>query len=401
MSYRYALFLALCCWVVGPPESAWSQAAQPSSPPTPIAFERAVLQAANELFSKIDLVGAPEKVKLVIDPLIDSASGAQSRATRLEGRMIADLVRRSYPRFEVVPFTAANVRDAPYVLIGTLTHLNNAGVLGGRRDAYRVWLTLMDLKADKILGKSQSRALPQGVDPTPTTFFAESPIYSRDPATEAYIQTCHTTKVGDPIPREYAEHVAVAARTNEATEAYNAGNFESSLAMFEDAQVMSGGEQLRVLTGVYLANAKLDRKDPAAQAFAKVVDFGLQHGSLATKFLFRKGTTQFVAGQTSRPYQMWLEQIAARTASSNQCLQVVGHTSATGTVAFNDKLSVQRADAILGRLKREEPKLGDKLTTKGVGSREMIVGNGRDDTSDALDRRVEFKVTECAALQRG
>ena len=131
------------------------------------------------------------------------------------------------------------------------------------------------------------------------------------------------------------------------------------------------------------------------------MDFGLQRGSLATKFLFRKGTTQFVAGQTSRPYQMWLEQIAERTASSSRCLQVVGHTSATGTVAFNDRLSVQRADAILGRLKRAEPKLGDKVTTKGVGSREMIVGNGRDDTSDALDRRVEFKVTECAALQRG
>ena len=113
--------------------------------------------------------------------------------------------------------------------------------------------------------------------------------------------------------------MAVAARTNEATEAYNAGNFESSLAMFEDAQVMSGGEQLRVLTGVYLANAKLDRKEPAAQAFAKVVDYGLQLGSLATKFLFRKGTTQFVAGQTSRPYQMWLEQTACNcfTARSN------------------------------------------------------------------------------------
>jgi outer membrane protein OmpA-like peptidoglycan-associated protein len=401
MLHRYVLFLALCCWA-GLPASAWSQAAQPGPPSTPLTFERAVLQAANELFSKIDLADAPEKVKLVIDPLIDSDSGAQSRATRLEGRMIADLVRRSYPRFEVVPFTAANARDAPFVLIGTLTHLNNAGVPGGRRDAYRVWLTLMDLKADKIVAKSQSRALPQGVDPTPTTFFAESPVYSRDAATQAYIQTCHTTRVGDPIPREYAGRVAVAARTNEATEAYDAGNFQSALEMFEDAQGMSGGDQLRVLTGVYLANAKLDRQEPAVAAFGKVVDFGLQHGSLATKFLFRKGTTQFVAGQTSRPYRMWLEQIAARAAASNRCLQIVGHTSATGTVALNDRLSVQRADAILARLKREEPKLGDKLTTKGAGSREMIVGNGRDDTSDALDRRVEFKVTECAGLpQRG
>ena len=258
----------------------------------------------------------------------------------------------------------------------------------------------MDLKANKIVGKSQSRATQQGVDPTPTTFFAESPIFSRDPATEAYVQTCHTTRVGDPIPQAYADRVVVAARTNEATEAYNAGNFQSALEMFEDAQVMSGGEQLRVLTGVYLSSAKLDRQEPAAEAFGKVVDFGLQSGSLATKFLFRTGTTQFVAGQISRPYQMWLRQIAERTASSNRCLEVIGHTSATGRGAFNDRLSVLRADAIRGRLKREEPKLDGKLMGKGVGSRELIVGNGRDDASDALDRRVEFKVSDCAATPR-
>ena len=31
----------------------------------------------------------------------------------------------------------------------------------------------------------------------------------------------------------------------------------------------------------------------------------------------------------------------------------------------------------------------------GVGSRQTMVGNGRDDTSNALDRRVEFKVIGC------
>ena len=31
----------------------------------------------------------------------------------------------------------------------------------------------------------------------------------------------------------------------------------------------------------------------------------------------------------------------------------------------------------------------------GVGSRQTMVGNGRDDASDALDRRVEFKVIGC------
>ena len=34
---------------------------------------------------------------------------------------------------------------------------------------------------------------------------------------------------------------------------------------------------------------------------------------------------------------------------------------------------------------------------KGVGSRELVVGTGKDDASDFLDRRVEFKTAACAA----
>ena len=35
------------------------------------------------------------------------------------------------------------------------------------------------------------------------------------------------------------------------------------------------------------------------------------------------------------------------------------------------------------------------LIANGAGSRETMVGNKRDDASDALDRRVEFKVIPC------
>jgi outer membrane protein OmpA-like peptidoglycan-associated protein len=185
-------------------------------------------------------------------------------------------------------------------------------------------------------------------------------------------------------------------------EAYNDGNFQSALEGYADANSMTGGEQLRILNGLYLSNAKLDRQEAAADAFDKAVDFGLQRGSLATKFLFRTGTTQFIGGQTSRPYQMWLRQIALRTAASNRCLEVVGHTSPTGTAGFNDRLSLSRAAAIQARLKQDVPSLDGKLAVKGVGSREVIVGNRRDDASDALDRRVEFKVIECpTSPQRG
>ena len=35
------------------------------------------------------------------------------------------------------------------------------------------------------------------------------------------------------------------------------------------------------------------------------------------------------------------------------------------------------------------------MIASGAGSRQTMIGNGRDDASDALDRRVEFKVIGC------
>jgi outer membrane protein OmpA-like peptidoglycan-associated protein len=398
---RYVLALLFgCCGGLLPTPGSTQALSPPATPAaTPVPFHKAVLQAANAVFSKANLEGAPDKVQLVIDPLIDSDTGAQSNATRLEARLIADLVRRSYRRFDVVPFTTAAVAKSPFVLIGTLTHLNSAGVPGGRRDAYRVWLTLMDLKSNRIVAKSQARAMPDGVDPQPTTFFAESPVYAKDTATEAYVQTCHATKVGDAIPDAYAQRVLVAALTSDATEAYQAHRYKAALELYEDALRAPGGEQLRVLNGLYLANLKLNRPDAAASAFGKVVDFGLQRDRLAVKFLFRPGSTQFVADRRiGGQYPMWLREIGSVIERRGQCLEVVGHTSPTGPIALNEQLSLARAEHIRAHLRADKAALDGKLAAKGMGPRELIVGTGRDDASDALDRRVEFKTIGCDAL---
>src|SRR3954464_3949035 len=72
-------------------------AAAPPPPPTPVAFDTALLKAANDLFSKPNL--QDKRVTLVIDPLIDGVTGAQSNATRYEEKRIVELVRSNYPRF--------------------------------------------------------------------------------------------------------------------------------------------------------------------------------------------------------------------------------------------------------------------------------------------------------------
>jgi outer membrane protein OmpA-like peptidoglycan-associated protein len=378
---------------VSPPPAA----AAPPPPPTPIAFEAALLKAANDLFSKANL-GGTDKVTLVIDPLIDGVTGWQSNATRLEEKKVAELVKTSYPRFQLARFSADTVAKAPVVLIGTFTAVNNAGVAGGAKDAYRICLALADLKSKTIVSKGVARALPEGVDPTPAAFFADSPVFSKDAATDSYIKSCQGTKVGDTIDQAYADRIVVASLINDGIEAYDDRRYRDALDVYQAALKTPGGEQLRVYNGLYLANQKLNRTRSAMNAFGKVVDYGLKSEKLSVKFLFKPGSTQFTNDRRNRaPYDSWLDKIAERTAAADGCLEVVGHTSATGVAAVNDRLSSLRADYIKDRLEDEDRRLRGRLASSGKGSREMMVGTGKDDGSDALDRRVEFKTIKCGS----
>jgi outer membrane protein OmpA-like peptidoglycan-associated protein len=380
----------------GVPAQPPPAAAAPPPPPTPVPFDAALLKAANDLFSKANLSGAPDKVTLVIDPLIDGVSGAQSKATHLEEQRITELVKSNYPRFQVARFSAETIAKAPVVLIGTFTAVNNAGVAGGAKDAYRICLALADMRTKTIISKGVSRALPQGIDPTPAAFFNDSPVFAKDASTDSYIKTCQGTKVGDNVDQTYADRIVVASLVNDGIEAYDQGRYRDALDVYQSALKTPGGEQLRVLNGIYLANYKLHRTRAAMEAFGKVVDYGLNSDKLAVKFLFKPGSTQFINDRSIRaPYDAWIEKIAERTAAKQGCLEVVGHTSATGLPAINDRLSGLRADYIKDRLEDEQKSLRGRLIATGRGSREMIVGTGRDDASDALDRRVEFKTAQC------
>jgi len=380
---------------------AWPQAAPAPAvvpPPTPVPFEAAVLKAASDLLSKAKLDNT--SVNLVIDPLIDGVTGAQSNATHREQQRIVELIKSSYPRFRILPFTPESILKRPVVLIGTFTAINNSGEQAEPRDAYRICLALADLANQTIVAKGVARARPEGIDPTPDTFFKESPGFARDAATDSYVKSCQGTKVGDQVDQTYADNIMAASLVNEGIEAYNAGRYKAALELYQRALRMPGGEQMRVYNGIYLAGYKLHRTRTAMEAFGRMVDFGLRKSDrLAIKFLFKPGSTQFYYDHdrdVRAPYNAWIDKIAVRTASNESCLEVVGHTSATGLPAMNDRLSVLRADYIKERVEAEESILQGRLVSSGRGSREMIVGTGRDDPSDALDRRVEFRVVRCA-----
>jgi outer membrane protein OmpA-like peptidoglycan-associated protein len=370
-----------------PPAGPATAAAPPPLPPI-LPFDQAVQNAVNTVFT-----AAPQGQRpVVIDPLVDGVTGYVSKATDSIQTRVVDVVRKQYPRFAIEKFSPETLNTAPLVLIGTFTPVNGQNQTAGAREAYRFCLVLGDLKTGKVVAKGVARAQLTGVDTTPSAVFRDSPVWTADPATQAYISTCQATKVGDPISKEFLDGLLGASLVTQADEAYNANRYKDALELYGAAAQTPAGDQLRVYNGLYLSNWKLKQNAQAAAAFGKLVDYGFRRNRLAVKFLFEPGSTRFYQDpQVSGQYALWLDQIAQQAGKSGSCVEVTGHTSPTGSAALNERLSFLRADYVKGRLQHDAPQLKDRLLTNGVGSTATLIGTGKDDASDALDRRVELK----------
>jgi len=359
-------------------------------------FDEALTSAANTLFAQIRPPANNEKQLLVIDPLIDGVSGMQTIATRTMESRIGELVRGNYPQFDLQPFSTAMVRRSPKVLIGTFTPVDSEGQTRGIREAYRICLVLADLRSGTVVAKGTARAQMQGVDHAPTPYFQDSPAWMKEGAMESYVNTCQISKPGDAVPSAYLDGILAGTLISEAITAYDAARYADALERYSSALELPAGHQMRVFNGVYLANLKLGRQGAANDAFRRIVEYGLAKNRLAVKFLFKPGTTAFMPDkQVSAYYPMWMKEIAHRAAQTKSCLEVIGHTSRSGAEPLNQRLSQLRAEYIKKRLEGEAPPLAKRITAQGVGSRDNLVGTGKDDMSDALDRRVVFQVTAC------
>jgi outer membrane protein OmpA-like peptidoglycan-associated protein len=369
---------------------------KPAPAPAPlvaIPFDEAIAAAAKALFTNAAAV--PNRV-VVIDPLIDGVSGEQTVASRYIETRIREVASTQFPSMEIRPFTSQNVAQNPLVLVGTFTGITLDNKTVGKPEAYRICLALADLSSDKIVAKGVARSVLTGVDVTRTPYYADTPVWVKDSTVDAYIQTCQGTKPGDPISVVYRNSITTATTIADAIVAYEQRNFAQALELYQRAVSAPSGDQLRVHSGLYLTNWRLGKRTDAEQAFGKIVDSGLANNKLAVKFLFQPGRVEFWSdANVSGPYAIWLRQIATRVAKAEKCLQVVGHTSRSGTEPANEKLSLARADTIKRRLQATAPSLASKTAVSGMGFRENVVGSGADDLTDLQDRRVEFKLASC------
>ena len=182
---------------------------------------------------------------------------------------------------------------------------------------------------------------------------------------------------------------------NGAMEAYKDGRHEDSLALYGSLVGSDAADQPRVHNGIYLAYWRLGRRDQMRNAFAKIVIYAMAHEQLGIIFEFRPGSTGFAPNPQNIPYDMWLDVIGEQALRSSSCLEIIGHSSPTGPEPLNERLSLARAEHIMDHLRAKAPELRRTTFANGVGSRENIIGTGKDDASDAIDRRVSFKVFSC------
>jgi outer membrane protein OmpA-like peptidoglycan-associated protein len=326
---------------------------------------------------------------LVVDPILDRATGQQTGASKRLETELTPALDSAVRNLTILPFDSAGAATARLVLAGTLSLVESPA-------RYALSVSMTDRTSGIVVAQSAARFRQDSLDNSPTPFYDDSPSLVRDRSVDGYVKTAETPK-GQAADALYVEQIPTAALLAQALDAYHGERWEQALAGYAAAASRPDGQQLRTFNGLYLTNLRLGRTAAAEEAFGKIVALGLSTNNLAIKLLFRPGSsTEFWADPAvSGAYPMWIRQLARGLQTSGACLNVVGHTSKSGSEALNDRLSLQRAETVRRMLDAEVRGLGPRLRASGVGYRQNLIGSGTDNAVDALDRRVEFKVVAC------
>jgi outer membrane protein OmpA-like peptidoglycan-associated protein len=177
---------------------------------------------------------------------------------------------------------------------------------------------------------------------------------------------------------------------------YEKQEFNKSLAYYNQVAGGQNKPELEVLNGQFTNMVKQGQMENAEHVYIKLLKTSMSEtNEVANKIIFAPNATVPLESYANL-YKIYLRQIANLVAASPACrVQIIGHSSRSGSASYNDKLSMQRAEWIKHQMAGYSPKSSARAQTIGRGFNENIVGSGKDDITDAIDRRVEFKFNNC------
>jgi len=304
--------------------------------------------------------------------------------------VVAQYLRRQAPEIRLVAADASPGLDVRAAIAGQLAPTSSADVL-------RLTLTMLDIRSGEIMARVQGDVHTAPSDLFPTSFDSESPVLVNKLPGQLRTDSLLFDESTKGVVSDTGVHGVVSdVWLAEAQLAYGAGHYEEALDLYKQAVAQPSVNAIRAYNGMYLSLMRLDRQAQATEAFKQLVAAGLSARSLGIKLLFVPGQTEFLPDPAVRSaYASWLQIIGSKVNASGICLDVVGHTSHTGTETFNLELSLMRGERVRDLLQADVPQLFTHLGVIGKGWTENIVGSGTDDARDAVDRRVEFRVVDC------
>jgi len=371
------------------------QSTQPAPPLVP--FEQGVDTLAVRLLKQIDqdrrAGNVSEPVDVMLIPFTDADSGQVPEISRRIETIFFETGSAKFKRLKLARLTYQNIASADYIISGTIG-LKAYPPNGGRSTAKRYQINTEARRraaADRV-GQGSIWIADQDLNYTPTAIFRDSPLYLKGSRLSPPEKRPDT-----PAPQSAEVTLETMAIQIEGRMAYEKGDYEAARKLFNLAAERRDGQDLGTYAGLYLANHKLGRDTEADAAFRKVVAISVEkHRYLTVKYLFEVDSVDFVdrTGLKER-YDAWVRHIGDYFQDTSHCLLIVGHASRTGTVAYNQQLSLARAEAIRERLAQTFPAVNARSTVEGRGFRQNIVGTGTDDERDELDRRVELFIVDC------
>ena len=180
-----------------------------------LPFDEAVAKATDGLAGQTQKLPAflarveskISKKGIVLDPMLDAATGQQTAATALLETRVTERLTTKFDQFTVLPFQSANLGKALYLLTGTMTRVD-AGVAGHKR-ALQINLALTELKSGNVVAQASALALDDGLDHTPLPYYRDSPVLVKDRVIEGYARTS-TTPPGQRADAFYLDRIASA-----------------------------------------------------------------------------------------------------------------------------------------------------------------------------------------------
>lgn len=392
------LLLVLLCSCAPKPQA---KIPIPPLPEQPLPFEQGIKLLASNIAiqlqnNEIDqtpqettlwLQQKPESTILknvVLDPFIDTDTGY---AVKANAQIVSIFEQEWRLRFNFDGILAPEkIQTSDYVLNGMVTLES-----GPHSSVHRILSTVFEKNTGKIIASGS--IVVSGFDNAPLDIYKDSPIYLKGATYKDQTESINKS-ASDFVNTEYANSISIKSFQTKGDELYERKEFNKSLAYYNQVPTVYQN-QLTILNGQFTNLVQQNRWDEAEQVYAQLLRASIRETSdISSKIKFKPKLSKPI-DEKLNVYNIYCRQIALFLKDSMCSVQVIGHCSKSGSADYNLKLSQERSRYIQMMMVGFVPEVKNRIQSIGRGYQETIVGSGADNDTDEIDRRVEFKFTNC------